>query len=127
MSGASPARPRDHVPPLLRGLGFLLILVASAVAGTMEHRSALDTRARLARLRAHADAVAQTAAENGPDESVALELRLLRLQLREHDFSDRVLENRAFQVLGSIGSLLVALSFLVEARAKWPRRPRAQE
>ncbi|AND67880.1 hypothetical protein ATSB10_04260 [Dyella thiooxydans] len=127
MSRASAVRSRDHVPPLLRGLGFLLILVASAVAGTMEHRSALDARARLARLRAHADAVAQTAAENGPDESVALELRLLRLQLREHDFSDRVLENRAFQVLGSIGSLLVALSFLVEAQAKWPRRPRAQE
>ncbi|MBU6247695.1 MAG: hypothetical protein KGN77_08050 [Xanthomonadaceae bacterium] len=122
-AAAASSRPRaaDHVPPLLRGLGFLLVMVAGAVAVTMEHRAHLATQARMAAQRARMDAVAQVA-DGRPGESVAMELRLLRLQLREQDLSDRVLENPAFQLLGSFGSLLVAVSFLLEARAKWPRR-----
>ncbi|HEU4670079.1 MAG TPA: hypothetical protein VFR91_05205 [Dyella sp.] len=118
----SAPRSRDHVPPLLRGLGFLLILVASVVAGTIEHRADLATQARIAEARARMEAVARSAASGSPGETIALELRLLRLQLQEQDFSGRVLENPAFQLLGSFGSLLVAVSFLIEARARWPRR-----
>jgi len=122
-AAAPAAAPRgvDHVPPLLRGVGFLLVMVAGAVAVTMEHRAHLATQARMAAQRTRMDALAQVA-EVRPGESVALELRLLRLQLREQDLSDRVLENPAFQLLGSFGSLLVAVSFLLEARARWPRR-----
>lgn len=121
-AGGVPRRSRDHIPPMLRGLGFLLILVASLVAGAMEHRADLAARTRIAEARARMDAVAQAVTAGHAVESVALEIRLLRLQLQEQDFSDRVLENPAFQLLGSFGSLLVAMSFLIEARTKWPRR-----
>jgi hypothetical protein len=124
-ASSSAPRPRDHVPPLLRGLGFALVMLAGLVGGVMEHRGQVEVRARMADTRIRLDAAA-AGASNGRDSlAIARELRLLRLQLQqqqEDDFSDRLLENPVFQLLGSLGSALVAASFLVEARAKWPRR-----
>ena len=116
-------RHRDHLPPLMRGIGFLLVLMASVIGGVMEQRVQRDLQARAMQARTQLDAIAANAPDgDGGKAAIAREIRLLRAQLQADDFGHRVLENRAFQVLGTLGSLLVALSFLVEARAKWPRR-----
>lgn len=117
----APRGPRDHLPPLVRGIGLSLVLVASLVVGVAEHRSDRQARERLAVLAAHAgDARAADAAR--PADAVAAEIRDLRLQLQDHDLADRVFENPWFQLLGLLGSALVAASFLYEARLKWPGR-----
>ena len=120
-------RPRthDHLPPLLRGLGFALVLLTSLAVGLKEHRANLETRARMAEARARMDAVAAAALDHPLTDAIAREIQLLRLQLQEQDFTDRVFENPFFLLLGSLGSALVAASFFLEARAKWPRRQRA--
>lgn len=119
------ARQRDHLPPLLRGLGFLLILLASLFVGIQEHRANVETRTRMTEARARMDAAARHGAVQPRVDALALEIRLLRLQLQEQDFADRVLESPLFQLLGSLGSGLVAASFFLEARAKWPARAKA--
>ena len=123
--GPSPVRhSSDHLPPLLRGLGFALVLLTSVAIGMKEHRANVETRARIVEARARMDAVAAAALDNPRSDAIAREIQLLRLQLQEQDFTDRVFENPVFQLLGSLGSALVAASFFLEARAKWPRRKR---
>lgn len=114
------AAPRhEHLPPLLRGIGFGLVLLASVLAGTVEHRRAEVARAKYAQL--HAQAAAVDVAAGSGAEAIARELRLLRLQLADDDLLDNVIGNRWFQVLGALGSALVAASFLLEAGIRWPR------
>ncbi|MFT3762604.1 MAG: hypothetical protein QM761_08345 [Pseudoxanthomonas sp.] len=115
-------RTRDHLPPLLRGIGFLLILLTSLVVGMSEYHANAEARERTGQAKARIDAEAATAPESRPADAVAREIRLLRLQLREDDLADKVFENPWFQLLGALGSGLVAVSFLLEAWAKWPRR-----
>ncbi|WP_056006990.1 hypothetical protein [Frateuria sp. Soil773] len=114
------------MPPLLRGLGFLLILLTSLTVGLMEHRANAEARTRMAQAKAQVNAVAEASGDGRGVDSIAREIRLLRLQLQEEDFADRVFENPWFQLLGALGTALVALSFLYEARAKWPRRNRPE-
>ena len=115
-------RTRDHVPPLLRGLGFVLLLLASLAGGVMEHRGVAEANAAAAQAKARMGAVASSVAGHRAD-SIAGEIRLLRLQLQEDDFADKVFENPWFQALGALGTALIAASFLFEARAKWPHQP----
>lgn len=117
------SRMQDHVPPLLRGIGFLLILLASLAAGAMERRAEAEAKARMAHAKAQVDAMAAAPPESRPADSIATEIRLLRLQLQQEDFADKILENPWFQFLGALGTALIALSFFYESRAKWPRRP----
>lgn len=129
VSGDEPApvpRSQDHLPPLLRGLGFTLVLLTSVAIGMREHRANVETRARILDARARMDAVAAAARDNPRSDAIAREIQLLRLQLQEQDFTDRVFENPVFQLLGSLGSALIAASFFLEARAKWPRRKRQE-
>jgi hypothetical protein len=116
-------RTQDHVPPLLRGIGFLLVLVTSLAVGVTEYRADARTRAKAAHAKAKLDAMAATSAESRDVDAIATEIRLLRLQMQDEDLTDRVFENPWFQILGALGTGLVAVSFLCEARAKWPRRP----
>ncbi|MEL1265759.1 hypothetical protein [Pseudoxanthomonas putridarboris] len=113
---------KDHVPPLLRGIGFLLVLLTSLVVGVTEHRADAELRARMAHAKARVDAEAAASLENRQLDAIATEIRLLRLQLQEDDLADKVFENPWFQFIGTLGTALVALSFLYEARTKWPRR-----
>ena len=114
----------DHVPPLLRGLGFSLVLHTSLVVGVAEHRqeSRISERVALLREQVHEDAAITDGRR--PSEAIARELRLLRLQLQEQDLAERVFENRWFQLLGILASALIAASFLYEARLRWPHRAR---
>lgn len=115
---------KDHVPPLLRGVGFLMILIASLIVGAVEHRDKSEQRQLAMLTKARIAAIAAESEGNGRIEAISKEIRLLRLQLQQEDLADRVFENPWFQVVGAVGSLLVALSFLYEAHAKWPRKPK---
>jgi len=108
----------DSLPPLLRGLGTLLILLTSALVVTVERRDNADQaeQAHLARLASKAEA----SLPRNPSGATALatEVRLLRLQLQDNDLADDVFENPWFQWLGLLGTGLIAASFFAEWRLK---------
>lgn len=114
----------EHVPPLLRGLGFSLVLLTSLVVGVAEHRQEVKSHQRVTLLRAQLHDNTTLADGRRPPEAIVRELRLLRLQLQEQDLAERVFENRWFQLLGIVASALIAASFLCEAWLRWPRRAR---
>lgn len=108
----------DSLPPLLRGLGTLLILLTSALVVTVERR---ENAARVD--QAHIARVALKAEESrhpGRADTNALtqEVKLLRLQLQDNDLADDVFENPWFQWLGLLGTGLIAASFFAEWRFK---------
>jgi hypothetical protein len=103
-------------PPLLRGAGTLLILVASAFALAIEGGD-IERRYLVAeRPPAGAVSAVRPAAQ---DELVTLAREIRLLRLRDDDLSDRVLRNALFQVLGLLGTAVLAASFFVEA---WQKR-----
>lgn len=108
---------REFLPPLLRGLGTLLILLVSAVVVVAEDRAARRLDAWLADTTT-LSRPAGTAVQGEQLAALVREVRMLRRQGR-HDLSDRVLGNAWFQALGLLGSALIAGSFLLEA---WQKR-----
>ena len=113
------------LPPLLRGLGTSVLVFASLLVGASEYRQAKLARDVLerARERLHEQAVSATSGEGL--EALTRELTMLRLQLSESSLAGEVLANPWFQVLGAIGTLMVAASFFVEAyqRLRPPHGP----
>lgn len=108
----------DSLPPLLRGLGTLLILLTSALVVTVERR---ENAAHVE--HAHIARVALKAEESRPPgradtDALTREVRLLRLQLQDNDLADDVFENPWFQWLGLLGTGLIAASFFAEWRLK---------
>ena len=108
----------DSLPPLLRGLGTLLILLTSALVVTVERR---ENAARVE--QAHIARVALKAEESLPPgradtDALTQEMKLLRLQLQGNDLADDVFENPWFQWLGLLGTGLIAASFFAEWRLK---------
>lgn len=116
-------RARDHVPPLLRGLGFALVLVTSLVVAMLEQQADTLARDRIAQLRTQTATDAVLAGTDSEPGEITRELRYLRQQLQnqEDDLADRIFENLWFQLLGTLGTALVAVSFFYEAALKWPR------
>ena len=108
----------EPLPPLLRGLGTLLILLTSALVVTVERRDNAERaeQAHLARISLKAERSLQ---QGGADtDALAIELRLLRLQLQDNDLADDVFENPWFQWLGLLGTALISASFFAEWRLK---------
>ena len=108
----------DSLPPLLRGLGTLLILLTSALVVTVERR---ENAARVE--QAHIARVALKAEESLPPgradtDALTQEVKLLRLQLQGNDLADDVFENPWFQWLGLLGTGLIAASFFAEWHLK---------
>ncbi|HMM26492.1 MAG TPA: hypothetical protein PKA36_17020, partial [Pseudoxanthomonas mexicana] len=108
----------EPLPPLLRGLGTLLILLTSALVVTVERRDNAE-RAEQAHL-AHIALKAERSLQQGraDTDALAIELRLLRLQLQDNDLADEVFENPWFQWLGLLGTGLIAASFFAEWQLK---------
>jgi hypothetical protein len=108
----------ESLPPLLRGLGTLLILLTSALVVTVERRDNAHQaeQAHLARLASKAEA--SLAQNPGDANALAAEVRLLRLQLQDNDLADDVFENPWFQWLGLLGTGLIAASFFAEWQLK---------
>lgn len=107
---------QPHLPPLLRGLGTLLLLVTSLAVGVSEYRQAAEAPA--ARDQAW-QRLGAAAGEGGA--TLAGEVRLLRLQMQESDLAGQVFENPWFQLLGALGTLLISASFFVEAAQRRPQ------
>ena len=95
----------EPLPPLLRGVGTLLILLTSALVVTVERRDNAERaeQAHLARISLKAERSLQ---------------QLLRLQLQDNDLADEVFENPWFQWLGLLGTGLIAASFFAEWQLK---------
>lgn len=110
-----------HLPPLLRGLGTLVLLVTSMAVGLAEYRQAAEAQALRDQARQRLAAVAAEGEGNGRVASLAEEVRQLRLQVQESDLAGQVFENPWFQVLGALGTLLISASFFVEAAQRRPR------
>ena len=108
----------DSLPPLLRGLGTLLILLTSALVVTVERRenTARVEQAHIARVALKAEESLQPA--RADTNALTQEVKLLRLQLQDNDLADDVFENPWFQWLGLLGTGLIAASFFAEWRLK---------
>ena len=103
------------LPPLLRGLGTSVLVLASLLVGMAEHRQGEALRAGLERAQQRIAQEAQVARSSEGVEGLTREINLLRLQLSEADLAGQVFANPWFQLLGALGTLLVATSFFVEA------------
>lgn len=110
----------EPLPPLLRGLGTLLILLTSALVVTVERRDNAERaeQAHLARIALKAERSLQQGRADTDTDALAIELRLLRLQLQDNDLADEVFENPWFQWLGLLGTGLIAASFFAEWQLK---------
>lgn len=108
----------EPLPPLLRGVGTLLILLTSALVVTVERRDNAESaeQAHLARIALKAERSLQQG--RADTDALAIELRLLRLQLQDNDLADEVFENPWFQWLGLLGTGLIATSFFAEWQLK---------
>lgn len=107
------------LPPLMRGLGTSILVFASLLVGASEYQQGKATRdaLELARQRIHEQALSASSGE-GID-ALTREVSLLRMQLSESSLAGEVLANPRFQLLGALGTLLVAASFFVEALQRW--------
>lgn len=108
----------DSLPPLLRGLGTLLILLTSALVVTVERRenTARVEQAHIARVALKAEESRQPG--RAGTNALTQEVKLLRLQLQGNDLADDVFENPWFQWLGLLGTGLISASFFAEWRLK---------
>ena len=108
----------ESLPPLLRGLGTLLILLTSALVVTVERRDHAHRAEQIHLARLASKAEASLPEPPGDANALATEVRLLRLQLQDNDLADDVFENPWFQWLGLLGTGLIASSFFAEWRLK---------
>ena len=108
----------ESLPPLLRGLGTLLILLTSALVVTVERRDNAHRAEQIHLERLASKAEASLPEHPGDANALATEVRLLRLQLQDNDLADDVFENPWFQWLGLLGTGLIASSFFAEWRLK---------
>lgn len=108
----------ESLPPLLRGLGTLLILLTSALVVTVERRDNAHRAEQIHLARLASKAEASLPQHPGDANALATEVRLLRLQLQDNDLADDVFENPWFQWLGLLGTGLIASSFFAEWRLK---------
>jgi hypothetical protein len=130
MTDASPRPPSrwDHpaLGPLLRGLGTTVLVFASLLVGVAEHQQAEQARAVLERSQHRIEAEVEAAQEGAGVDALTREVGLLRRQLAESSIASEVIANPHFQLLGLLGTLLVALSFFVEAWQRRQPQPRSQ-
>jgi hypothetical protein len=103
------------LPPLLRGIGTAVLVLASLLVGVAEQRQGEALRAGLERAQQRVEDEVRRARDGQGVDALTQEVRLLRLQLSESDLAGQVFANPWFQWLGAVGTLLVAGSFFVEA------------
>lgn len=104
----------EYLPPLMRGIGFLIIFATSLVVGAVEQGERKELLNRIDEMEAQ-DPSACVDGLNSASSRLMQEVRILRIQLEADDLADSLLENPWFQALGALGSLVVALSFIYEA------------
>lgn len=114
------------LPPLLRGLGTLLLVLASVLVGFAEYRQGAAAQVALERAHDRIERQASAAIAGDGVQALTREISLLRMQLAETDLAGQVFANPWFQLLGALGTLLVAASFFVEAAHRRAAAPPAR-
>jgi hypothetical protein len=101
---------KNSFPPLLRGIGTVVLLTAAVIAFCIarQHDQSQQTR----------PSSNQSASGNKSGDSVAAlvsEMQDLRAEVAQESVAEDVLENAWFDWLGFAGTAIVATSFFVEA------------
>lgn len=112
----------DFLPPLLRGIGTTIILIAALLSFTQAHQSTDQQRKqreqKIAAFGARSPALSELA-------RLSEEVEELRLEAEEDTIVEKVFENRWFEWLGFVGTSFIAGSFYLESFIKRPRRKMA--
>jgi hypothetical protein len=110
---------QDYLPPLLRGIGTTIVLLATVFSVMVARRDVQTDRSAWSAQLAKAEAESKAA---GVEKQNLAELRAevqdLRGQVQEESVADEVIENPWFDWVGFIGMATVASSFFVESFAK---------
>lgn len=107
---------REALPPLLRGIGTTLILIAALVAFSVTHRHAE---------RQKEDARASSGGPSRPVPGIGeltREIADLRAEVEEDSAVQEALENPWFEWLGFLGTATIASSFFAESYMRTSKR-----
>lgn len=105
----------EALPPLLRGLGTTVILVATVVSLAMargQHRSPTSLRLPLARPAAAPPSQSGHTAPSDLD--LAREIAALRQEVADDSMLEEVFENPWFELCGLAGTAVITSSFFLE-------------
>ena len=106
-AGGLPSWIDESTPPLLRGIGTLVVLAAAVVSFVIARLNDPKPSAK-----------PPSPAQNGRIDNLADQMEDLREEMNEATVVDDVLENVWFECLGFSGTALIATSFLVEWRVR---------
>lgn len=112
-AGGLPSWIDESTPPLLRGIGTLVVLAAAVVSFVIARLNDPKPSAKPSSPVALA-----TAGQAGRIDTLADQMEDLREEMNEATVVDDVLENVWFECLGFSGTALIATSFLVEWRVR---------
>jgi hypothetical protein len=105
----------EALPPLLRGLGTTVILVATVVSlATARGNQRPPTSLRLPLARPAAAASSQGAPPATRDLDLAREIAALRQEVADDSVLEEVFENPWFELCGIVGTAVITSSFFLE-------------
>lgn len=105
----------EALPPLLRGLGTTVILVATVVSlVTARGNQRPPTSLRLPLARPAAAASSQGAPPATRDLDLAREIAALRQEVADDSVLEEVFENPWFELCGIVGTAVITSSFFLE-------------
>jgi hypothetical protein len=102
---------RDSLPPLLRGVGTTVVLIAAVVAFVVARRDVEKHRLKREAIQVQASAQRQPDRDFG---ALASEIHELRTGVEHESIAEEVLENRCFEWAGFLGMAMIAGSFYAE-------------
>ena len=107
----------DFLPPLLRGIGATIILIAALISFTKAHRSTDQQRKEQEQKAASISVPISSELAR-----LSEEVEELRLEAEEDTIVEKVFENRWFEWVGFLGTAVIASSFYLESFLKIPKR-----
>jgi len=107
----------DFLPPLLRGIGTTVILIAALISFAMARQST-----ELQRKEREQKAATVSAPAASELARLSEEVEELRLETEEDTLVEKVFENRWFEWVGFVGTAVIAGSFYLESFLKRPQR-----
>src|ERR1700741_5071517 len=103
---------RESLPPLLRGVGTTMFLVAAIVAIVLARRDIANTAAQ--REAAHQRTGNQYQGANGLG-AIADQIQELQTELEARNLAEEVLESPWVEMMSIVGTAFLATSFYAEA------------
>lgn len=101
---------RASIPPLLRGIGTTIVLLAGVISFLIARGQVQAGKA------AHTPGQASVVgAKSDPQlTSLANEVELMRAEIQDDTMMEKVIENPWFEILGFLGTTVIASSFYSE-------------